>query len=94
MEPAPLATEGLDQRDAALASAIARSVAQRWLTLVTVIQSRLNRPWENLEPAVQGALLVGAAQLLVLGRLPDHAVIYEAVAWIKAARPQAGPGAG
>ncbi len=94
LEPAPLATEGLDQRDTALARAIARAVAQRWLTLATVIQSQLNRPWEKLEPAVQGALLVGAAQLLVLGRLPDHAVIYEAVAWIKAAKGQAGPGAG
>ena len=94
LEPAPLATEGLEQRDAALARAIAKAVAQRWLTLATVIQSRLNRPWEKLEPAVQGALLVGAAQLLVLGRLPDHAVINEAVAWIKAARPHAGPGAG
>lgn len=94
LEPAPLATDGLEQRDAALAHAIAKAVAQRWLTLATVIQSRLNHPWEKLEPDVQGALLVGAAQLLVLGRLPDHAVIHEAVAWIKAARSQAGPGAG
>ncbi|MCH7849243.1 MAG: hypothetical protein IIB53_12865 [Planctomycetes bacterium] len=79
----PLDTAGLDRRDAALAFAIDRAVARRWLTLITVIESQLNRSWPSLQPQVQAALLVGTAQLLLLERLPDHAVINEAVQWTK-----------
>lgn len=83
MDLMPLDTTGLDRRDAALAFAIDRAVARRWLTLVIVVESRLNRSWRSLQPEVQAALLVGAAQLLFLERLPDHAVINEAVQWTK-----------
>lgn len=79
----PLDTNTLDRRDAALAHAIDQAVARRWLTLVTVLQSQLSRPWDHLQPQVQAALLTGAAQLLLLDRLPDHAVIHEAVQWTK-----------
>lgn len=79
----PLDTTGLDRRDAALAFAIDRAVARRWLTLITVVESQLNRSWLSLQPQVQAALLVGTAQLLLLERLPDHAVINEAVQWTK-----------
>ncbi len=79
----PLDTAGLDRRDAALAVAIDRAVARRWLTLVRVIESQLNRSWPSLQPQVQAALLVGTAQLVLLERLPDHAVINEAVQWTK-----------
>ncbi len=79
----PLDTTGLDRRDAGLAFAIDRAVSRRWLTLVIVVESRLNRSWRSLQPEVQAALLVGAAQLLFLERLPDHAVINEAVQWTK-----------
>ncbi|MHC4589970.1 MAG: transcription antitermination factor NusB, partial [Planctomycetota bacterium] len=81
--PEQLRTGGLAGRDAALAHAIDQAVARRWLTLAAVLQAQLNRPWERLQPAVQSALLVGAAQLLLLERLPDHAVINESVAWVK-----------
>ena len=81
--PEPLQTGGLDRRDAALAYAIDHAVAQRWLTLTAVLQTRLSRPWTQVRPPVQAALLVGSAQLLLMQRLPDHAVINEAVAWIK-----------
>ena len=88
--PEPLETGGLDRRDAALAYAIDHAVAQRWLTLTAILQTRLNRPWAQVRPPVQAALLVGTAQLLLMQRLPDHAVINEAVAWIKArVRPAA-----
>lgn len=88
---APLDTADLDPRDAALALAIDHAVTRRWLTLVAVIQSRLTQPWDELEAKLQSALLVGAAQLLLLDRLPDHAVINEAVQWAKEnVRPKAG----
>ncbi|MHC4964069.1 MAG: transcription antitermination factor NusB [Planctomycetota bacterium] len=87
--PEQLRTGGLAGRDAALAHAIDQAVARRWLTLAAVLQAQLNRPWERLQPAVQSALLVGAAQLLLLERLPDHAVINESVAWVKRKSPAA-----
>ena len=87
----PLDTGGLVRRDAALARAIDHTVGRRWLTLAAVLESQLDRGWASLEPRVQAALLVGAAQLLLLERLPDHAVIHEAVEWAKAnVRPKAG----
>ncbi|MHC5007407.1 MAG: transcription antitermination protein NusB, partial [Planctomycetota bacterium] len=81
--PQRLRTGGLAGRDAALAHAIDQAVARRWLTLTAVLQSQLSRPWDHLQPVVQSALLVGAAQLLLLERLPDHAVINESVEWAK-----------
>jgi 16S rRNA (cytosine967-C5)-methyltransferase len=78
-----------DPRDAALAQAIDHAVARRWLTLVAVIESRLDRPWDQLEPAVRALLLAGAAQLLFFERLPDHAVINEMVETTKRTRPRA-----
>ncbi|MHC4218531.1 MAG: transcription antitermination factor NusB [Planctomycetota bacterium] len=79
----------LSGRDAALAHAIDQAVARRWLTLAAVLRSQLDHPWERLQPAVQAALLVGAAQLLLLERLPDHAVINESVGWAKRKSPGA-----
>lgn len=79
LELAPLDTGALDPRDAALAGAIDHAVARRWLTLVAVIEHHLSRPWEEVEPKLQAVLLAGAAQLLLLDRVPDHAVIDESV---------------
>ena len=87
--PNPLSTDGLDPRDVALANAIDQAVARRWLTLVAVIRSVVSRPWDRLEAQVQGSLLVGAAQILLLDRIPDHAAINDAVDWIKSRRPKA-----
>ena len=85
------ATKGLDPRDAALAHAIETAVTRRWLTLVAVIESRLTRPWSRVEATLQAALLAGSAQLLLMDRLPDHAVVDETVAWTKRQRgPKAG----
>lgn len=83
LDLAPLVLDGLSARDAALASAIDHAVARHWLTLVAVVETRLTRPWETLEPKLQAVLLVGAAQLLLMDRLPAHAVINEAVATAK-----------
>jgi 16S rRNA (cytosine967-C5)-methyltransferase len=87
--PQRLRTAGLIGRDVALAHAIDQAVARRWLTLEAVLQSQLRRPWGQLQPVVQSALLVGAAQLLLLERLPDHAVINESVGWVKRKSPAA-----
>jgi 16S rRNA (cytosine967-C5)-methyltransferase len=79
----PRGAAELDARDAALASAIEHATLRRWLTLVAIIQTQLARPWEEVEPRLQAALLSGAAQLLLLDRLPDYAVIDEMVEWAK-----------
>lgn len=87
----PLEIHGLDSRDAALAHAIDHAVAKRWLTLVALIQSRLDRPWERVQPELQAALLAAAAQLFFLDRIPDHAAVDESVEWVKRhVRPKAG----
>ena len=87
--PEALRTDGLDTRDTALAHAIDQAVARRWLTLVAVLRAKLNRPWDRLHPSVQAPLLVGAAQLLLMERIPDHAAINEAVNWTKPRQPRA-----
>ena len=74
---------GLDGRDAGLAGAIHHAVMRRWLTLKTVAGHFVNRPWDQVQPEVRGVLLAGAAQLLLLERVPDHAVVDEAVRWTK-----------
>jgi 16S rRNA (cytosine967-C5)-methyltransferase len=74
---------GLDARDAALARSIDAAVARHWLALQAVLQHCLSRAWTAVQAEVQGALLVGAAQLLVLDRVPDYAAIHEAVEWTK-----------
>ncbi len=66
-------------RDAALAMAIEHAVARRWLTLSTVLGACLSRPWEEVESDLQAVLLVGASQMLLMDRVPDHAAINEAV---------------
>ena len=82
----------LDRRDAALARAIDLEVGRRWLTLQAVLSYLVHRPWAELAAPVQGALLVGAAQLLLLERVPDHAAINASVAWVKT-QPRGSSGA-
>jgi 16S rRNA (cytosine967-C5)-methyltransferase len=77
-------------RDAALVTAIDHIVARRWLTLAAVIRSRLDRPWGAIDADVKAPLLVGAAQILFMDRVPDHAAINEAVESTKrGAQPKA-----
>ncbi len=91
LDLAPLDTHDLSARDTGLANAIYHAVIQRWLTLTTVIESRLDREWDQVEESLRAVLLAGAAQLLLLDRIPNHAVINEAVQWAKQhVRPTAG----
>jgi 16S rRNA (cytosine967-C5)-methyltransferase len=82
----PPVLRGLAARDAALLRAIDGAVTRRWLTLVAVIESRLERTWARVEAPLQAALLVGSAQLLLLDRVPDHAAVDESVEWVRCAR--------
>lgn len=84
-------TARLEPRDAALAHAIYDTVLRRWLTLQHVVEGFLEREWKLIDPRVRAALLCGAAQILLMDRLPSHAVVADSVEWVKA---QAGPRAG
>ncbi len=79
--PDPLDTSGLDPRDAGLAEAIDREVTVRWTTLRAIIEPLLSQPWNRQHHAVLAAIMGGAAQLLFLDRVPDHAAIDESVGW-------------
>jgi len=89
--PTEAQTGGLDARDAALAHAIHDSVIRRWLTLSILLESASGRDLGDLEPAMRAVLLSGAAQLLLLDRIPPHAAIDQSVEWAKRRiRPKAG----
>ena len=74
---------GLDPRDARLAIAIDHQSTLRWLSLQAIIEPHLKQSWVGLKPVVRAALLGGASQLLLMDRVPDHAVLHETVEWIK-----------
>lgn len=81
--PHPDLTDGLDPREAGLAHAISDAAVRRWLTLTFLIGRYTNGPMDRLEPGVAAGLLAGAAQLVLLDRVPPHAAIHETVEWVK-----------
>lgn len=84
LDLAPLDTpDGLDPRDAALAHAVVDAVLRRWITLVHLVGLRTTQPIAHCQPPVRAALLAGAAQLLLLDRIPAYAAIDHAVEWTK-----------
>jgi 16S rRNA (cytosine967-C5)-methyltransferase len=91
IDPTPLLVDGLSGRDAGLARAIDHAIHRRWYSLSTVISHASSRKLHKLDAPVGAVLLVATAQLLLLDRIPDHAVIHGAVEWIKASgqRPRA-----
>ncbi|MDF1869293.1 MAG: transcription antitermination factor NusB [Phycisphaerales bacterium] len=81
----------LEPRDRALCHAIIRESVTRWITLRYIVTELAGRGFETIEPRMQGVLIGAAAQLLLLDRLPPHAVINESVEWAKQyIRPKAG----
>ena len=72
-------TAGLDARDSRLAVAIHRATLRHWLTLHHLLNRKLRQRLERMDPVLRAILLSGAAQLLYMRRLPDHAVVDEAV---------------
>ncbi|MFZ4574540.1 MAG: transcription antitermination factor NusB [Phycisphaerales bacterium] len=84
-------TEQRPALDAAFAHAIYDAVLRRWFTLEYVVRGLLQGNYDELEPPLKAALLAGAAQLLLLDRVPQHAAVNETVSWAKWAT---NPGAG
>ncbi len=79
-----LHTGSMDARDASLAHAIVEGAIARWLTLDYIISTLGQRQVRDQEPRMQAVLLGGASQLLLMDRVPPHAVIDESVEWAKA----------
>ena len=76
-------TKALDERDRAFARALELGTITRWRSLQHLLESCLKRSWGNIDPAVRGVLLAGAAQILLMEAVPDHAAVDEAVNWTK-----------
>ncbi|MEM9372577.1 MAG: transcription antitermination factor NusB [Planctomycetota bacterium] len=83
LHPLQPETRGMDPRDAALAHTLVDASLRRWLTLSYVVHAAGQRDPESLEPKMRAALICGAAQLMLLDRVPDHAAISETVGWAK-----------
>jgi 16S rRNA (cytosine967-C5)-methyltransferase len=80
----------LSPPDAALATAIHRTVLQRWLTLEHLLARQVKSPLRKLDPPTRAVLLAGAAQLIFFDRLPGYAVLDQSVRLAKSlANPRA-----
>ena len=91
LDPKPLDTDRLPLLDGAFAHAIYDACIRHWLSLAAVIQAACGKPVSEQVPVLQAVLLCGAAQLLVLDKVPPHAAVDSSVEWAKAS---AGEGAG
>lgn len=81
----------LSDLDQAFAFAIYDASVRYWHALTYLISRCTSQPFSELEPRLRGALLGSAAQIIVLDRVPRHAVINHAVEWCKVIiRPGAG----
>lgn len=89
LDLAPLDTSTLSPRDAAFAHAIYDTVLRRWITLAYLIDGYTSRGFGALDPRVRAVLLAGAAQLLLLDKVPPHAALNESVEWTKSTLPKA-----
>ena len=74
-----IARDGLDRRDAALASQLCYGVLQNRALLEFYIAQALTGKFKDLQPVVADILLLGAYQVLLLERVPDAAAVNEAV---------------
>lgn len=75
--------DGLDRRDAALASRLCFGVLQNKLLLDFYIGTFSTVKPEKLEPRVRQALRLGLYQLLFLDKIPERAAVNESVALAK-----------
>ena len=79
------ASEGLDDRDRALARQLAFGSVQRLRTLDHAIETLGKRPVRKLDPPVLAALRLGAYQLGYLGGVPVYAAVNESVELVRRA---------
>jgi 16S rRNA (cytosine967-C5)-methyltransferase len=80
------ASEGLDERDRALARRLAYGAVQRARTLDHAIATLGRRPVGKLDPPVRAALRLGAYQLGFLEGVPRYAAVNESVELVRGAR--------
>ena len=80
------ASEGLDDRDRALARQLAFGTVQRVRTLDHAIETLGKRPVRKLDPPVLAALRLGAYQLGYLDGVPRYAAVNESVELVRRAR--------
>ena len=85
-----IAKNGLDSRDAALASRIAYGVIQNRMYLDYYISLWCTQKAERLEPLILNILRIGAYQILFMDKIPHRAAVTEAVEMAKRhGRPRA-----
>lgn len=72
-----------DPRDEALAHQIAAEATGRWITLGYIAQRFLKPAWTDAQPELKAAILAGAAQILLLDRVPSYAAVDHAVGWTR-----------
>jgi 16S rRNA (cytosine967-C5)-methyltransferase len=85
-------TDGLDSRDAGLASAIVFGCLRRQAQLDFLIEQATSKPVARLDAAVRIAMRMGIFQLRHLERVPPHAVVSESVQLVKRARKASAAG--
>ena len=78
----------LPPRDRDLLRALVKGVLRNAIRLDHVVARHLDRPVETLDIPVRAALRLGAAQLLLLDRVPPHAAVSETVAAVKEIAPR------
>jgi 16S rRNA (cytosine967-C5)-methyltransferase len=78
----------LPPRDRDLLRALVKGVLRNAIRLDHVVARHLDRPVEMLDIPVRAALRLGAAQLLLLDRVPPHAAVSETVAAVKEIAPR------
>lgn len=80
------ALEGLDSREAGLATGIVYGVLRRRAQLHALIGRVASRRPDQMDPRVLIAIEMGVYQMRFLDRVPDHAAVSESVELVKRAR--------
>jgi 16S rRNA (cytosine967-C5)-methyltransferase len=79
----------LDPRDRDFLRALVKKTLRGAIRLDHVLQRHLRQPAASLDPPVLAALRLGAAQLLLMDRVPPHAAVGETVAVARVFAPHA-----
>ena len=74
-----IAKDGLDRRDAALASQLTYGVLQNRMLLDHYLNQTVTRGLSRQHPVTQDILRLGAYQILLLEKIPDSAAVNQAV---------------
>ena len=78
-----LARDGLDRRDAALATRLCYGVVQTRMTLDFYLKQLLTGRLKDLHPAVHDILHLGLYQLFMMDKIPESAAVNESVSLAK-----------